>query len=109
MALTPGKLDGKVLDLTGPELLGYADAVQKLGRALKRDLAFADVPASAWHETMLNAGAPRELVAAAGRWYAAVKAHQMTVSPTVADVLGHTGQTFDAWLADGGATRARGS
>jgi len=100
--LAPGRHDGKTYDLSGPELVGYADVVKKIGLALGRPLQFVDISESAWREAMLGAGAPEALVNAAASWYAAVRAGRMTVAPGVAAVLGHPGHTVDQWLANGG-------
>jgi uncharacterized protein YbjT (DUF2867 family) len=102
-ALVPGRHDGKVYDLSGPELLAYGDVVARLARAVGRPLRFVDMPDSAWRETMIKAGAPEGLVVAAGRWYSAVRNGQMTVALGVETVLGRPGRTLDQWLADGGA------
>ncbi len=104
-ALAPGRHDGKVYDLSGPERVSYGDAVKRIGRAVGRSLQFIDTPESAWREAMLEAGAPESLVAAAARWYRSVRNDEVTVTSSVADVLGHPGYTFDQWLADGGAVR----
>jgi len=103
--LTPGRHDGETIDLSGPELVSYADVVNSIGRAVGRPLQFIDMPESDWRRAMVEAGAPEALVAVTTRWYAAVREGQMTVAPGVADVLGHPGRTVDQWLASGGATR----
>lgn len=103
--LAPGHHDGRVIDMTGPELISYADAVKKIGRALGRELQFVDMPHNAWREAMLGAGVPEGLVTATGRWYEAVRNGRVKVASGAADVLGRKGQTLDQWLADGGATR----
>lgn len=104
-ALVPGRLDGKVIDLSGPELLSYGDIVSRIARVLARPLQFIDTPEATWRETMVKAGAPEDLVDAAARWYRVVRNGEMTIAPGVMAVLGHPGHTLDQWLADGGATR----
>lgn len=61
-ALTePGHL-GKLYELTGPEALTFAQAVDEIARASGRPLQFMPVPAEAFRDEMLKTGAPAEAV-----------------------------------------------
>ena len=61
-ALTePGHL-GKLYELTGPEALSFAQAVDEIARASGRSLQFMPVPAEAFRDEMLKVGTPAEAV-----------------------------------------------
>jgi uncharacterized protein YbjT (DUF2867 family) len=53
---TPGH-EGKIYELTGPELLSYAEVVQKVAAGTGKPLRFVDVPEATWRQEMLSAGA----------------------------------------------------
>jgi uncharacterized protein YbjT (DUF2867 family) len=49
---------GRIYDLTGPEVLGYADMAKQLGEAIGRPVEYVDVSAEAAREAMLADGWP---------------------------------------------------
>lgn len=87
---TPGH-EGKIkiYELTGPELLSYAEVVQKVAAGTGKPLRFVDVPEATWRQEMLSAGA---------------------ALPVVESLLAYFGRgvsrparTFDEWLRDNAA------
>jgi uncharacterized protein YbjT (DUF2867 family) len=96
---TPGH-EGKTYELTGPELLSFAEIVNKVAAATGRRLKFVDVPEDATRQSMLTAGSPPPMVDTLMCYYAAVKAGRWSVTSTVADILGRPARTFDEWVKD---------
>lgn len=92
--------EGKIYDLTGPQLLSYAEVVQKVAAATGRPLRFVDVPEATWRQELLGAGAPPPVVDSFARYFAGVKAGRMYVTSTVTELLGRPARTFDDWVKD---------
>lgn len=93
--------EGKIYELTGPELLSYAEMVQKMSAAIGKPLKYADVPEATAREGMLATGVPPTLADSMLRYFAGVKAGQIyPPTGTVADVLGRPARTFDEWVRD---------
>jgi uncharacterized protein YbjT (DUF2867 family) len=97
-ALTEPGHDGKIYELTGPELLSFSEMVEKLSASTGVPLVYVDVPAAAALEGMLSAGVPAKQAEAAVVYFAEVAAGRMVVQPTVAQVLGRPARSFDDWL-----------
>ena len=57
-ALTEPGHDGQVYEITGPELLSYADVAATLSRVLGKPIRYVDVPPEAARDAMLKAGMP---------------------------------------------------
>ena len=57
-ALTEDGHAGKLYELTGPELLTFAEATQKIAAATGRDIQYVQVPIEAYVEGMRAAGLP---------------------------------------------------
>lgn len=96
---TPGH-DGKIYELTGPELLSYAEVVEKIAAVTGKLLKFVDVPGAAWSQEMLGAGFPPPMVDTLLVYFASVKAGRWYVTSTVADLLGRPARTFEQWAMD---------
>lgn len=96
---TPGH-EGKIYELTGPELLSYAEVVQKIADVTGKPLKFVDVPEAAWRQEMLSAGLPPFMVDTLLFHFAAVKAGRWSVTSTVAELLGRPARTFEQWAKD---------
>jgi len=60
--LTSEGHSGRIYDLTGPELLSFADIAEKIGNAIGRTVTYTDVPAEAAREAMLAMGRPEFVV-----------------------------------------------
>jgi uncharacterized protein YbjT (DUF2867 family) len=61
-ALTHERHIGEVYELTGPRLLGFADAVDEIARATGRELRFVSVSLSDFAEELTGWGVPRNTV-----------------------------------------------
>jgi uncharacterized protein YbjT (DUF2867 family) len=96
---TPGH-EEKIYELTGPELLSYAEVVQKIAAVTGKPLKFVDVPVAAWSQEMLGAGFPPPMVDTLLVYFASVKAGRWYVTSTVPDLLGRPARTFDQWAKD---------
>jgi uncharacterized protein YbjT (DUF2867 family) len=86
---------GRSLVLTGPETLNRREKVERIGRALGRDLRYVEVPrdeAIALFEPVMGADAA---------WYvdglAASLGHGRPPEPTVAEVTGRPAMTYLEW------------
>lgn len=92
----------KSYDLTGPEPLSYAEAVQKIGAATGRQLRYQDVPPALYEQALVGAQLPAwlaaELVNLYGSFYHA--GHGARVTSTVAEILGRPARTFDDFARD---------
>ena len=96
---TPGH-EGKIYELTGPELLSYAEVVQKIADVIGKPLKFVDVPEAAWRQEMQSAGFPPPMVDTILVYFASVKAGRWYVTSTVAELLGRPARTFEQWAKD---------
>jgi uncharacterized protein YbjT (DUF2867 family) len=57
-ALTEAGHEGQVYEITGPELLSYAEVAATLSRVLGKPVTYVDVPPEAARDAMLKAGTP---------------------------------------------------
>ena len=58
-ALTDSRHEGKTYDLTGPEALTHAEMAAQLSVALRKPVAFVQVPPDAMKDALASAGFPR--------------------------------------------------
>lgn len=101
---TPGH-EGKIYELTGPELLSFAEVVQKIVTITGKPLKFVDVPEATWQEEMLKVGAPPPVVESLLAYFAGgVKAGRIHMTSTVNELLGRPALTLDQWAKDHLAT-----
>ena len=97
---TPGH-EGKVYELTGPELLSFAEVVQKIADITGEPLKYVDVPEATWHQEMLNTGAPPPVVESLLAYFVGgVKAGRLHMTSTVAELLGRPARTIEEWARD---------
>jgi uncharacterized protein YbjT (DUF2867 family) len=102
-ALTEPGHDGKIYELTGPELLSFQEMADKLSAFTGTPLVYVDVPQAAALEGMLNAGMPPKQAEAVVVYFGEVKAGRMVVQPAVAEVLGRPGRSFEDWMRNNAA------
>ncbi|QPP08959.1 NAD(P)H-binding protein [Streptomyces bathyalis] len=90
---------GRVLDLTGPELLTQEEQVRVIGEAAGRDVRFVEVTPEQARQAMAGSVAPEfaEMVLAA---LARQVEDPGPVLPTVEEVTGHPARTFAQWASD---------
>lgn len=97
---TPGH-EGKIYELTGPELLTTAEMAQRIGAVIGKEVRHVDVPEAAAREGMLRAGMPEVLASAVLELMALIRAGRgAALSPVVEQVLGRKPRTFDEWARD---------
>lgn len=94
---TPGH-EGKIYEITGPELLSYAEIVQKVSEITGKALKFVDLSAEIWREQMLNVGAPKPVVESLVAYFTGVKEGRIHTTKTVAELLGREARTIDEWV-----------
>lgn len=94
-ALTGDGHEGATYELSGPELLTFGEAIERLARATGRDVRFEAVEPTAWAESAA-AFLPPEIVTLLTNLFAAIReganAH---LSPGVQDVLGRPARSLD--------------
>lgn len=61
-ALTEPGHEGRLYELTGPDVLSFADAVSAIGRASGRELQFVTIPPEQFRAEMAQAGVPAEAI-----------------------------------------------
>jgi len=93
---SPGH-EGEIYELTGPELLSYAQMMEKISAVTGRPLRHVDVTEAETRDWMLADGFPRLFVDSLLLHFAAVKAGRITLASGVEDVLGRRARTFDDW------------
>lgn len=96
---TPGH-EGKTYELTGPELLSYAEVVQIIGTVTGKPLKYVDVPEAVWRQEMLGAGAPPFVVESMLSYFAGVRAGRLSVTSTVPELLGRPARSYEQWAKD---------
>ncbi len=99
-ALTTSGHEGKIYTLTGPEILSYAEVVQKVSSATGKSLKYVDVPKDEWRNQMLGGGVPPVFVDTLLAHFAAVRDGKWNLTSTVSDLLGRPAHTFDEWIND---------
>jgi len=96
---TPGH-DGRIYELTGPDLLTYAEVVRTVSAATGKPLTFTDLTEAQWVDAMLGAGAPSDVVESIRGYFEGVHAGRITVTSTVPDLLGRPARTLEQWVAE---------
>src|SRR5437762_11114769 len=61
-ALTQAGHSGKLYELTGPRALTFADAIQEISRATKRNIQFVAITPEEYRAAMLKAQVPAEVI-----------------------------------------------
>lgn len=96
---TPGH-EGKTYELTGPELLSYAEVVQIIATVTGKPLKYVNVPEAVWRQEMLGAGAPPFVVESMLSYFAGVRAGRLSVTSTVPELLGRPARSYEQWAKD---------
>jgi uncharacterized protein YbjT (DUF2867 family) len=86
---------GKSYELTGPESLTRREKVERIGRALGRELTYVELP----HDEAIKQFALA--MGEYGEWYvdglAELARHPQAAVPTVAELLGRPAMTYEEW------------
>ncbi|MBM7776540.1 uncharacterized protein YbjT (DUF2867 family) [Actinokineospora baliensis] len=98
--LTRGGHHGKAYDLSGPEALTFADAVEVISRAANQPVEFVELTPAEYTAELLAAGVPAESVAVLDGLFAYLRTGQNS-APTsnVEDLLGRPARTFADYAA----------
>ena len=100
-ALTSGALDGKTLELNGPEALTCEQVAQKITERTGVATRYVDIPLEAQHRAMLDQKMPGwQVTALIGLQQYYIDGQGGATDRTVADVLGRPPATLDQFLAD---------
>jgi uncharacterized protein YbjT (DUF2867 family) len=99
--LTEPGHDGKVYELTGPELLSQRDLVAKVSRALGKPLDYVDVRPEVWRTEMTGAGLP-PIVADSYVFFfqELLKPDKMAFTRATVPALLGRARTADEWIRD---------
>ncbi len=99
-ALTEDGHAGQVYELSGPEALTWAQAVEILAAQARRPLAFVDVDPEAWVAGAARAGLPADYAGMLAQLFAAVRAGvEAPLSDGVQRALGRAPGSFAAFAA----------
>jgi uncharacterized protein YbjT (DUF2867 family) len=98
-ALTESGHEGRIYELSGPELLSFQQMIDKLAAFTGAKLAFVDTPAEAALDGLIKGGVPPKQAEALLVYFSLIKAGRMTVEPATAEVLGRPARRFDDWIA----------
>jgi uncharacterized protein YbjT (DUF2867 family) len=94
-ALTEDGHAGKVYEVTGPELLTFADAVAEIGAATGREIAYQPLPMSVWIAEVVRLGEPPEVVELLRFLFTEVlDGRNESVADGVAEGLGRPARSF---------------
>jgi len=100
-ALTSGAYDGKLLPITGPEALSYAEMTAKIGAVIGKPVRYQAISDDDERRRMVERGEAAEIVAAHLSIYRAIREGRLaTVTDTVERVLDRKPITFDQWVLE---------
>jgi len=100
-ALTMREYEGKVLPITGPEALSYAEMAAKIGAAIGKRIGFEAIAESEVRQQMTESGDSEEMVVAHLSIYRAIREGRLaTVTDNVERVLGRKPIAFDRWAQE---------
>jgi uncharacterized protein YbjT (DUF2867 family) len=100
-ALTEPGHQGKIYDLTGPEALTHAEMAAQLSEAVRRPIAFVDIPAEAMQEALLSAGFPLWQAEGLLEDYAHYRRNEASaVRPGVQNATGKQARVFSVFARD---------
>lgn len=101
--LTSEGHEGKTYDITGPESLTYAEAVEKLSAALGRPVQYQDLPPEAYEQALIGMGVPAWAAVEVANIYGRgpYRAGQTAaVASTVQELLGRSARSFAEFARD---------
>jgi uncharacterized protein YbjT (DUF2867 family) len=109
-ALTAPGHEGKVYEITGPELLTYGEMIETISATTGRPLSYVDVPEVEFREMLSAVGVPDPVVRAILQSFLAVKKGELSTTQTFADLNGRQPHTFKEWArANAAALREQAS
>lgn len=106
-ALTEPGHEGRLYELTGPESIGFAEAVRAIGMASGRELQFATIPPEQFRAGMQQAGVPAEAIDLALYLFATVlDGRNAATAHGVQQALGRPPKAFTAFAHEAAAAGA---
>jgi uncharacterized protein YbjT (DUF2867 family) len=106
-ALLDPRHDGEVYEVTGPQLLTFAEVAEKLSEAAGRPIAYLPISLQAFADGLTEAGVPADFVELLrylfGRMATGVNAH---VSDGIERALGRPGRSFSSYAQAAAAAGA---
>jgi uncharacterized protein YbjT (DUF2867 family) len=98
-ALTEDGHDGRVYEVTGPRLLGFADAAAEISRARGDDVAYVPVSEAEYTAALTADGVPDSLTEVLREVFAELREHDASTTDDVERVLGRPPRDFAAFAA----------
>jgi uncharacterized protein YbjT (DUF2867 family) len=101
LALTTDGHDGQTYDLTGPEGVTFAAAVQKIAAATGRTIELVQLTPDEYREALLSHGVPEEVATELNGMFEGMR-NGLLATPTddVSRLLGRKATSFDAYVAE---------
>lgn len=104
-ALTTDGHDGEVYELTGPRLLGFADAAVEIGKASGRDVRYVPVSAAEFAAGAAEQGVPEEEIEGLTDLFTRIlDGRNSSLTGDVERVLGRPARDFSEYAAKAAAT-----
>lgn len=104
-ALTTDGHDGEVYELTGPRLLGFADAAAEIGKASGRDVRYVPVSAAEFAAGAAEQGVPEEEIEGLTDLFTRIlDGRNSSLTGDVERVLGRPARDFSEYAAKAAAT-----
>lgn len=100
-ALTTRKYDGASLPITGPQALTFAEATERIGAAIGKQLTFQPISDEEARQRYAATGAPEdETEAHVSLWRAIREGRLAAVTDNVERILGRKPIPFDQWITE---------
>ena len=100
-ALTQPGHEGKSYELTGPQALTHAEMAEDLSKALRRQVAFVDIPPEAMRDAVLDLGFPEWQADGLVEDYAHYRRGEAAaVTSGVQDAIGKAPRSFEEFARD---------
>ena len=104
-ALTGSGHAGEVYEVTGPQLLSFADAVEELATASGRELSYLQISHKEFRAGMANSGAPKDVVELTSYLFETVlDGRNSSVTDGVERALGRAPRSFKQYAAETAAS-----
>ena len=103
--LTSDEHEGKIYELTGPELIGFAEVADQMSRVTDVSIKYIDVTENDAYTRLLADGFSSAFADYVVRHhFAAVKSGKMRLASGIPDLLGRPATPFAEWLERNSAT-----
>jgi uncharacterized protein YbjT (DUF2867 family) len=98
-ALTQDKHDGKIYEVTGPELLTFKEAVEKIAKATRRDIPFKYISVPGYAAEMKKYGVPGDIIGLISYLFSEIlDGRNESITKGVEEALGRKATTFDEYV-----------